>query len=120
MVHRNKMSPTQRAKQFMPFAALKGFEEALCNTERENRWIPRPEMSEDDSEQINIALNSLKRYSKASVSIYEDGEILYLSGIVNWIDADFKYLLLDFRQIDFKNILSVHIEDSFTSGIYNE
>ena len=31
---KNKMSPQHRAKQFMPFAALKGYEEALRNEER--------------------------------------------------------------------------------------
>lgn len=32
---RPKMSPADRAKQFMPFAALKGYEEALREKERE-------------------------------------------------------------------------------------
>ena len=30
---RPKMTPAERAKQFMPFAALKGYEEALRKTE---------------------------------------------------------------------------------------
>lgn len=33
--NRPKMSPAERAKQFMPFAALKGYEEALREKERE-------------------------------------------------------------------------------------
>ena len=33
--HHPKMSPAERAKQFMPFAALKGYEEALRAKERE-------------------------------------------------------------------------------------
>lgn len=32
---RTKMSPQERAKQFMPFAALKGYEEALRKVEEE-------------------------------------------------------------------------------------
>ena len=35
MVNRVKMSRKDRAKQFMPFAALKGYEEALREKERE-------------------------------------------------------------------------------------
>lgn len=35
MGNRPKMSPADRAKQFMPFAALKGYEEALREKERE-------------------------------------------------------------------------------------
>ena len=35
MGNRIKMSPAERAKQFMPFAALKGYEEALRAKEKE-------------------------------------------------------------------------------------
>lgn len=35
MGNRPKMSPADRAKQFMPFAALKGYEEALREKEKE-------------------------------------------------------------------------------------
>lgn len=35
MTQRVKMSREERAKQFMPFAALKGYEEALREKERE-------------------------------------------------------------------------------------
>lgn len=35
MTERPKMSREERAKQFMPFAALKGYEEALREKERE-------------------------------------------------------------------------------------
>ncbi|MBR4966213.1 MAG: hypothetical protein IKY53_06935 [Lachnospiraceae bacterium] len=35
MAERQKMSAAKRAKQFMPFAALKGFEEALEKAETE-------------------------------------------------------------------------------------
>lgn len=35
MANRPKMDRAERAKQFMPFAALKGYEEALRKKERE-------------------------------------------------------------------------------------
>lgn len=35
MATRNKMSMQERAKQFLPFAALKGFEKALREKEEE-------------------------------------------------------------------------------------
>jgi len=35
VMQRSKMSREERAKQFMPFAALKGYEEALREKERE-------------------------------------------------------------------------------------
>lgn len=36
MARRVKMDVSNRAKQFVPFAALKGFEEAMREKEREN------------------------------------------------------------------------------------
>ncbi len=35
MIQKTKMSREERAKQFVPFAALKGYEEALREKERE-------------------------------------------------------------------------------------
>lgn len=45
-----KMSPEDRAKQFMPFAALKGYEEALRRAEIENEKMAerKPEPFPDD------------------------------------------------------------------------
>lgn len=38
-----KMTPEERAKQFMPFAALKGYEEALRAKEKEMEEKAEPE-----------------------------------------------------------------------------
>lgn len=38
-----KMTPEERAKQFMPFAALKGYEEALRAKEKEMEQKAEPE-----------------------------------------------------------------------------
>ena len=42
---RGKMSPAERAKQFMPFAALKGYEEAL--RQKEKIVVEKIELSEE-------------------------------------------------------------------------
>lgn len=48
MANRPKMSRAERAKQFMPFAALKGYPEAL--REKEKIVVPRAEVSEEYAE----------------------------------------------------------------------
>ena len=48
MANRPKMSREERAKQFMPFAALKGYPEAL--REKEKIVVPRAEVSEEYAE----------------------------------------------------------------------
>ena len=51
------MNRQDRAKQFMPFAALKGYEEAL--RQRENSPHPRITMGEDQAEELDRKLRSL-------------------------------------------------------------
>ena len=54
MVNRVKMSREERAKQFMPFAALKGYEEAL--REKEKVMVPKVELSEEREAELNQQL----------------------------------------------------------------
>ena len=53
MGNRPKMSPADRAKQFMPFAALKGYEEALREKEREIEERMRNELVEEYHEDFS-------------------------------------------------------------------
>ena len=58
---RTKMSREERAKQFMPFAALKGYPEAL--QKKEKIVVPKVELSEDYQEGKKLSSqkwNSLK------------------------------------------------------------
>ena len=50
MAERQKMSAAKRAKQFMPFAALKGFEEALEMAEAEAEGWQYPDGSDEVQE----------------------------------------------------------------------
>ena len=61
-VFRPKMSREERAKQFMPFAALKGYEEAL--KEKEKIVVPRRELSEETKEQLDRRIDTDARVLK--------------------------------------------------------
>lgn len=50
MAYRAKMSREERAKQFMPFAALKGYPDAL--RKKEKIVVPKMELSEDYEEEL--------------------------------------------------------------------
>ena len=52
------MSLNQRAKIFTPFVALKGFEDLI--KEQENTYDEMPELSDDQYEDLNYAVNSLR------------------------------------------------------------
>ena len=51
------MSREKRAAQFMPFAALTGYEEAIAETARQTE--PRPVLDEDDRAALDAALRLL-------------------------------------------------------------
>ena len=53
------MSREERAKQFMPFGALKGYPEALAR--REKKPLPRRELSEEALEELNRKENRILR-----------------------------------------------------------
>ena len=53
---KHRMSRLQRAKQFMPFAALRGFEALLTAVARPKE--DRAELSEDQIDELNTVLQS--------------------------------------------------------------
>ena len=54
---KHRMSRLQRAKQFMPFAALKGFEVLLAAVARPKEH--RVELSEDQVDELNKVLQTI-------------------------------------------------------------
>lgn len=56
---RGKMDRSERAKQFMPFAALKGFEELLA--EKEKMIVPKIELSEERKAELDDKMRSIKK-----------------------------------------------------------
>lgn len=59
MAFRTKMDIAQRAKQFAPFAALKGFEEAL--RAKEKIIVPKIELTEESMEDLNRKLLCIEK-----------------------------------------------------------
>ena len=87
---RPKMSMSNRAKQFVPFDALKGFQEAL--RKKEKMPVPRKELAEEKAEELNEKLKKLTTGKIITVVYYNDGEYIQLTGIVVKIEKKKKYL----------------------------
>ena len=83
---RAKMSVSQRAKQFMPFAAVKGLEEAILEQEQLLQRTERIEIGEEQVRKINRALNHLEKGKHISVKVYRDGRYQTIQGLVEQID----------------------------------
>lgn len=76
MAYRERVS---RAKQFVPFDALKGFREALA--EKERILVPKIELSEEMMEELDRKLHNLAPGEMVSVVYFHNDEYVKITGI---------------------------------------
>ncbi len=102
---RAKMGRLQRAKQFMPFAALKGYEEELRKAEKV--VVPRAELSEDMLDMLDRKLQAVEKNTVITVTWYHDGEYLRVTGMVARIDREERYLQIVNVPMAFSDIYDI-------------
>ena len=94
-----------RGKQFLPFDALKGFQEAL--KEKEKIYIEKMELLDDEIELINRQLLKLKIGMMVKIKYYDNGNYLEIQGMVSKIDQENQYLVIVKTKIKFNDILFI-------------
>lgn len=102
---RPHMSPADRAKQFMPFAALKGLPEALA--QKEKIIVPKIELSEDYRDELDRILSGIRLRDIITIVYFHDGCYIRTSGMVSRIDTLSGYIQIVNRKIYFKDIYSI-------------
>lgn len=105
MAIRGKMSREERAKQFMPFAALKGLPDAL--RKKEKVIVPKIEMSEEYAENLNRKMQRLCKKDIVTVIYFFKGEYLKVTGMVARIDATARVLQIVNTKICFDDIYDI-------------
>jgi len=103
--NRPKMSREDRAKQFMPFAALKGYPEAL--RKKEKVVVPRAEVSEEYAEVLDRKLRQVKKNDMITVIYFNNGEYLKKTGMVSRIDETARVLKVVNTKILFDDIYDI-------------
>ena len=96
-----------RAKQFLPFAALKGFEEALRKKEEELEYESMRVLSSDQEEDIFYQFHSISVGTFVLVQYYNQNHYVTIEGYVRKIDFFHKYLILDETLIWCKDIIKI-------------
>lgn len=99
---RPKMSRENRAKQFMPFAALKGYEAAL--REKEKIVVEKIELSEEMKEELDRKVRDIHRNDMVKVVYFHDEEYLEITGMVSRLDVDARILKVVNTKIAFGDI----------------
>lgn len=106
---KNKMDPGQRAKQFMPFAALKGFEEELDAAEF--RPAEKVVFSEDAAEELDRKLHDVHRGDMVTVVYYKKtprgGTYLARTGLVAKVDLIDRSLTVVKETIPFADLYDI-------------
>lgn len=102
-----KMDISNRAKQFMPFAALKGLPEALAA--KEHIVVPKPTLSEDRMAELDQKLSLLKPGNMSTIIYYHQDEYLKITGIIARIDNDSRLLQIVNTKISFSDILGIEL-----------
>lgn len=103
------MSPADRAKQFMPFAALKGLPEALAK--REKRIVPKRELSEDYREELDRTLSQVRLKDIITVVYFQDDQYIRMTGMVSRIDPSSGFIQVVNTKIHFRNIDSIDLTE---------
>lgn len=101
----NKMSRADRAKQFMPFAALKGYPEAL--RKKEKQVVPKIELSEEYREELDRKLRQVRKNEMITVIYFCQNEYLKVTGIVSRIDEVARILKIVNTKISFEGVYDI-------------
>ena len=101
---KNKMPLEERAKQFMPFAALKGLPDALAVT------VPKIELSEEMAEELDRKMHLLSKGKIASIVYFHKDEYVKQTGMVARIDTACRFVQIVNTKIPFEDILDVKVE----------
>ena len=109
MGNRARMSRAERAKQFMPFAALKGYPEAL--KKKEKLIVPKIEISEDYAEELDRMLRNIKKNDMVTVVYFYKQEYIKMTGIVAKINKTAKVLQIVNTKIPFDDIYMLSIRE---------
>ena len=102
------MDISNRAKQFMPFSALRGLTEALAA--KEHIVVDKPILSEDMAAELDQKLHQLECGKIAAITYYRKGECIEVTGIIARIDPTSQILQIVNTKISFDEILKIELE----------
>lgn len=99
------MNKVDRARQFLPFDALKGYKEAIIQKQR--KVIDKKMLSEDDEKILSYKFNQIEVGMIIKVIYYLNNEYISYEGMVSKIDLDNKILQIVKNKINIEDIVSI-------------
>lgn len=99
------MDNRKRARQFLPFNGLKGYDELLVKA-RKKEEEEQP-LSEDRAKKLNDILNHIQKGDLLRITFYEAGCCRTLEGTLESIDRPWHFLRLGGKNIPFRHIWEI-------------
>lgn len=118
---RSRMDLINRSKIFLPFAALRGFEDAI---EAKNKIVVRKEeLSDYKKEQLDASFYRIidelnnKRHPEVKIIYYNEDikkdifEYIQVNGLVTKVDMNARFIQVVYEKIPFDRIVSIEIQN---------
>ncbi len=105
------MTQRDRAKQFMPFDAMKGLKEALHDREEQHLREEKRELSEEEAAKLSAQINRLIKGGVVKVVYYKAYHEKVLQGKVMTVDLVYRYLVIGNERIYFDDLYKLTIID---------
>ena len=102
------MDRSSRARQFMPFDALKGFREAVA--EKERIIVPKRDLSEEKKGELDWKLRRIQKENIITVEYFHDREYVQITGAVTRIDDASRTLEIANTRIAFIDISDLYCD----------
>lgn len=101
------MTREQRAKQFMPFDAMKGLQEALRDREERHARVERHEISEEQQRQNEAVILKLRKGNAVQIECYRSFHDVTLRGRITAIDIPRHFLAVGEEKVFFDDIYRI-------------
>ena len=99
-----KMSTAQRAKQFLPFAGVRGLDEALALKEQELLFTSESVLSEEQLARLDEALRVLTPGDEIILEYYDGGCYRTEKGRAEKLDPAGRLLIFNGKRISFSSV----------------
>ncbi|MBR5094734.1 MAG: YolD-like family protein [Oscillospiraceae bacterium] len=110
MAPRPKMTIAHRAKQFAPFAAITGLDQAIDRQREELGETERRILAEESAAALDRSLRALRKGSLVTLGYYCAGRERSVSGPVERIEETDRVLRVAGVPISFDDILSIRLD----------
>jgi hypothetical protein len=99
------VNKADRARQFLPFDALKGYKEAIMS--KRKVVLTKKELSEDEAENLSYKFNQIQVGMMVKIIYFENNEYISMEGMIAKLDLDDKYIQIVKTKINIDSIVNI-------------